>query len=193
MRASGNRGKVNVRDARLEDAGRILEIYAYYVEHTAISFELAVPSPAEFEARMRRTMARYPYLVVEVDGNVQGYAYAGAFVGRAAYDWSCELTIYLDHTARRCGIGRILYEAMEDRLRKLGYLNMYACIGVPETADAYLDNNSADFHAHMGFSEAGRFRFCGRKFGRWYHMVWMEKMIGEHVEQATHPMAYGGG
>ena len=125
-------------------------------------------------------MKRYPYLVLEQDGVVQGYAYAGAFVGRAAYDWSCELTIYLDRTAQKCGLGRMLYGALEIKLRKMGITNLYACIAYPAVEDAYLDKNSAGFHAHLGFSKVGEFHNCGYKFGRWYHMIWMEKIIGEH-------------
>lgn len=170
-----------VRDARPEDAERILEIYAYYVTHTAVSFEYDVPALSEFRARMANTMKRYPYLVVEQGGTIQGYAYAGAFVGRAAYGRSCELTIYLDHTAQRRGLGRALYEALEDRLRRMGILNLYACIGYPEADDPYLTKNSAEFHAHLGFSVAGKFHKCGCKFGRWYDMIWMEKIIGEHT------------
>ncbi len=171
---------IAVRDAALKDAGRILEIYAYYVRNTAISFEYDVPTLSEFQDRMRNTMKRYPYLVIERDGIIQGYAYAGPFVGRAAYGWSCELTIYLDPGARKCGLGRRLYEALEDRLRETDILNLYACIGYPETEDEYLNRNSADFHAHLGFTTAGRFHKCGYKFGRWYDMIWMEKLIGKH-------------
>ena len=80
---------ITVRNASLADAPRLLEIYAYYVEHTAISFECTVPTLEEFTARMRRIMLRYPYLVIERDNTVEGYAYAGPFVGRAAYDWAC--------------------------------------------------------------------------------------------------------
>ena len=91
---------ITIRNATLADAPRILEIYAYYVEHTVITFEYDVPSLAEFEDRMRAIMQKYPYLVIERDGRIEGYAYAHAFVGRAAYDWAAELTIYLDHDAR---------------------------------------------------------------------------------------------
>ncbi|MDE7254472.1 MAG: GNAT family N-acetyltransferase [Acetatifactor sp.] len=174
--------KIIVRDAKLEDAQRILEIYAYYVEHTAISFEYDVPTLAEFQTRMTNTMKRYPYLVVEKDGVIQGYTYAGPFVGRAAYGWSCELTIYLDHTALKCGLGRKLYEELEARLGRMGILNLYACIGYPDTEDEYLNRNSAEFHAHLGFSTVGEFHKCGYKFGRWYNMIWMEKIIGQHLD-----------
>lgn len=71
-----------------------------------VTFEYETPSVEEFQERMRHIMERYPYLVIKVDGKVEGYAYAGAFVGRAAYDWSCELTIYLDHNREKCGLGR---------------------------------------------------------------------------------------
>lgn len=129
---------ITIRNATLADAPRILEIYAYYVEHTVITFEYNVPSLAEFEGRMRDIMKKYPYLVIERDGRIEGYSYAHAFVGRAAYDWAAELTIYLDHDARRGGLGRVLYEALADRLKAMGVLNLYACIGYPQVEDEYL-------------------------------------------------------
>ena len=179
-----------IRDAQLEDAARLLEIYAYYVKKTAITFEYEVPSLAEFEERIKKTKARYPYLVIERDGVIEGYAYAGPFVGRAAYDWSCELTVYLDRNARKCGLGRKIYEALESRLKKTGILNLYACIGYPEKEDRYLNRNSAEFHAHLGFVKVGEFHKCGYKFGNWYHMIWMEKIIGEHC-RAQPPVEFG--
>lgn len=113
---------ITIRNATLADAPRILEIYAYYVEHTVITFEYDVPSLAKFEDRMRAIMKKYPYLVIERDGRIEGYTYAHAFVGRAAYDWAAELTIYLDHDVRRGGLGRVLYEALADRLKAMGVL-----------------------------------------------------------------------
>lgn len=169
-----------IRDAKPEDAKRLLEIYAYYVENTAITFEYDVPALDEFQARMRNTMKRYPYLVAERDGKVQGYAYAGPFVGRAAYGWSCEMTVYLDCHMQKCGMGRRIYEALEERLREMGILNLYACIGYPEAEDEYLSRNSAEFHEHLGYTKVGEFHKCGYKFGRWYNMIWMEKIIGDH-------------
>lgn len=176
---------ITIRDAKLEDAKRILEIYGYYVEHTAITFEYEVPTLSAFQERMRNTMKRYPYLVIEREGVIQGYAYAGPFVGRAAYDWCCEMTVYLDHTARKYGLGRKIYEALEDRLREMGILNLYACIAYPETEDCYLTRNSAEFHGHLGFATVGEFHQCGYKFGRWYHMIWMEKIIGRHQAEQS--------
>lgn len=169
-----------VRDAKLEDAGRILEIYDYYVKNTAITFEYDTPSLEEFQERMKKTMQRYPYLVILKDGRIEGYTYAGSFVGRAAYGWSCEMTVYLDYNARKCGMGRIIYEALEKALQDMGILNLYACIGYPEHNDEYLTTNSAGFHAHLGFVKVGEFRKCGYKFDRWYNMIWMEKVIGKH-------------
>ena len=101
-----------IRDAKLNDAERLLQIYDYYVKNTAITFEYETPSLDEFRGRMKRTMDCYPYLVILDDGKIAGYSYAGPFVGRAAYDWSCEMTIYLDHDSRRHGLGKKLYEAM---------------------------------------------------------------------------------
>lgn len=169
-----------IRNASAADAGRILEIYAYYVEHTAVSFEYDAPSLKEFQERMRKTMEHYPYLVIEKDGRIEGYAYADTFIARKAYERSCEVTIYLARDARKRGMGRLLYEELARRLKAMGILNLYACIAWPQEADPYLTEDSACFHKHMGFHTAGLFRSCGYKFDRWYDMIWMEKWIGEH-------------
>ena len=173
---------VIIRDARVDDAKVLLEIYSYYVEHTAISFELTTPSLSEFKHRITEIQKHYPYLVIEKDGIVKGYAYAHLFVGRDAYSYSAETTIYLDHKSQRCGLGKRLYEELELRLKKMGIINLYACIGMPSEEDEYLTNSSRDFHSHIGYRTVGVFEKCGRKFGRWYDMIWMEKLIEEHVE-----------
>ena len=90
---------IAIRQATLVDAKRFLEIYDYYVKNTAITFEYDTPSLAEFQSRMERTMKRYPYLVAMDGQRVEGYAYAGILKERAAYQYSCELSIYLDHNA----------------------------------------------------------------------------------------------
>lgn len=182
--------RITVRAAAPADAAALLAIYEYYVLHTAVSFEYDVPTEAEFRRRIGQTLQKYPYYVAEQDGKILGYAYAGAFVGRAAYDWAAELSVYVDKDARHAGIGRALYDVLEQTLREMGYLNLYACIGLPEQGDEYLTNNSADFHAHRGFTLAGTFRYCGYKFGRWYHMIWMEKQIGVHGNVQRAPIAF---
>ena len=163
------------------NAARLLEIYAFYVENTAITYEYEVPSKKEFRNRIENTLRKYPYLVLEDDGVIRGYAYAGVFKSRAAYDRSCELSIYVDHSSHGRGYGRGLYEALENELQKRGILNLYACIAVPIVPDEYLTDNSESFHRHMGYQKVGEFHKCAYKFGRWYNMIWMEKMMGEHI------------
>lgn len=168
---------VKIRSACLEDAARLLEIYGYYVVNTAITFEYDVPSQEAFSARIGNTLKRYPYLILEEGGEVKGYAYAGIFKDRAAYDHSCELSIYLDRAAKGRGYGRKLYEALEEKLKAQGIRNLYACIGDPIGEDPYLTKDSEEFHRHLGFVKVGEFHKCGYKFGRWYNMIWMEKII----------------
>lgn len=169
-----------IRNAVKGDAEKILAIYSYYVKNTAISFELDVPSLEEFQGRIVRTLERYPYLILEEKGVVLGYAYAGVFKNRAAYDHCCEVSIYVERHAKGRGYGRMLYEALETALQKAGILNLYACIADPVTEDEYLTRNSEHFHSHLGYTTVGRFHNCGYKFNRWYNMIWMEKIIGEH-------------
>ena len=92
---------ITLRTAALLDAERLLEIYRPYVEETAITFEYTVPTIEEFRGRMARVLEKYPYLVAERDGTIVGYAYAGPFVGRAAYDWSRPPSIWTAPSAVR--------------------------------------------------------------------------------------------
>ncbi len=184
--------EIIIRDACLEDTSRILEIYAYYVENTVITFEYEVPSLAEFEVRMKNVMEKYPYLVIEKDGRIEGYAYASAFRSKPAYGWACDMTIYLDQSIQRCGMGRKLYTKLEEKLKAMGILNCYACIGYPRIEDEYLTKNSAAFHEHLGYREVGIFKDCGYKFNRWYDMIYMEKIIGEHNELQLEVKVYQG-
>ncbi len=172
--------QILVRAASPADAAELLAVYAPYVERTAITFEYDVPSEQEFAGRIRRTLERYPYLVAERGGRILGYAYAGPFKERAAYGWAVETTVYVRQDCRRSGVGRLLYDALERTLAAQHILNLNACIAWPEQEDAYLTRDSISFHERLGYRLVGRFHKCGYKFGRWYDMAWMEKLIGEH-------------
>ena len=173
--------EIKIRKAGIEDAEGLLDIYAYYVLHTAVSFEYEVPSLEEFRQRIRHTLDRYPYILAEAGGRILGYAYAGPFKQRAAYDWSVETSIYVSRDARGRGIGSTLLNDLESILKDQHILNVNACIGVPAgEEDEYLTFASMHFHEKRGYRLVGTFHKCGYKFGRWYDMIWMEKMIGEH-------------
>ncbi len=172
-----------IRIATEDDAEKLLELYAYYVENTAITFEYEVPSVEEFRERIRRTLSGYPYLVAEQDGKIVGYAYASRFHERKACDWAVETAIYVDKDVRRQGIGKQLYEALERALALQNIISLNACIANPLVEDAYLTKNSIQYHEHLGYRFAGEFYKCGYKFDRWYNLVWMEKFIAEHTEK----------
>ncbi len=175
--------KIQIRKATPSDAKAIRKIYEPYVLKTAITYEIDVPSEKEFQNRIARTLSKYPYIVAENSGEVVGYAYAGPFYERPAYDHSCELSIYMDVRFRGLGIGKALYAHLENLLIPMGITNLYACIAYPNVPDEYLDYGSVKFHEKLGFSIVGTFHDCANKFGRWYSMVWMEKFIGEHSSQ----------
>ena len=173
------------------DAEALLEIYAPYVNETAISFEYTVPTAAEFRSRIETISARYPYIkAVDEDGTILGYAYAGTFKVRPAYNWDVETTVYVRRGVRRQGVGRQLYTALERSLKGMGICNLNACIAYAPTPDEHLCNDSMHFHEHMGYKLVGTFHSSGYKFGTWYDMIWMEKFIGEHVKDQP-PVQFG--
>lgn len=176
--------KLIIRLARSADFDAMYDIYLPYIYNTAVTFEVEEPGRAKFAQRIRQVMDKYPCVVAEENGQIIGYAYAGVFKGRAAYNWSVETSIYLQEQSRRRGTGRRLYAALEEILSAQGIRNVCACIAVPrQENDPYLTRDSVVFHSRMGYRLVGEFDSCASKFGRWYNMVWMEKHIGEHVPQ----------
>ena len=85
-----------IREAKIEDAERLIEIYSYYVLNTAVSFEYEVPTISAFRDRIKGTLGKYPYLVCVQGNKILGYAYAGAYSSRSAYDWTATTSIYVD-------------------------------------------------------------------------------------------------
>ena len=175
---------MKIEKVTIEDAKELLNIYAPYVKETAISFEYEVPSEEEFADRIKRISSKYPYIKAVENGKILGYAYANTFIARAAYDWSVETAIYLRQDTKGQGIGRSLYQHLEKSLKDMGILNMNACIAVPIEEDIHLSNDSYHFHKRMGFELVGTFHKSGYKFEKWYDMIWMEKMLGQHNEKA---------
>lgn len=164
---------MQIRVAVPEDAEALLTIYAPYVKHTPITFEYEIPSVEEFKNRICRTLEKYPYLVAEENGVIQGYAYASAFKTRAAYAWSVETSIYVHPGAGRRGIGSLLYEKLEELLRRQHICNLCACITYPNPA-------SIAFHERFGYRTAAHFTASGYKQDAWHDMIWMEKTLCPH-------------
>ncbi len=169
-----------IRNVKVDDSSELLKIYEYYVFNTAITFDLKLPSVDDFKAKINKIISKYPYICLVDDGVIKGYAYSHEFYGKEAYRFSNEVTIYLDIESKGKGYGRLLYNELEKRLKANGILNLYACIASPITPDKYLNNNSEQFHNHLGYKRIGLFTKCGYKFNTWYNMIWMEKIIGEH-------------
>lgn len=148
----------------------MLAIYDYYVRSTAVSFEYETPTAEEFTRRLNAHSAVYPWLVWEENGRVLGYAYAGRVFERAAYAWNAEISCYLAAEIRRRGVGRQLYAAVEDILRRQGVRKVYAVV----TAD---NEPSVAFHKALGYRETAVFADVGFKHGNWYDVVWLEKQL----------------
>lgn len=165
---------MNIRLATLQDAPKLLKIYAPYVEHTAITFEYTVPTLEEFEKRISHTLEKYPYLVAEADDGLLGYTYASPFKTRAAYDWSVETSVYIREDARHRGVGRALYTALEDLLSRQNICNLCACITYPNPV-------SIAFHESFGYRTVAHFNASGYKNDAWWDMIWMEKELCPHT------------
>ena len=143
--------EVVLRVAGEADAPAMLALYAPYVIQTTVSSEYTPPSLEEFVGRMRTYMARLPWLVCLVDGEVAGYGYASPHRTRAAYQWSVETSIYVAEE----------------------YYNIYVGITSP-------NERSMKFHKSMGFIISGAYQESMYKFGQWRDVLWMGKSLRPH-------------
>ena len=154
-----------IRPVAAEDAEAIAAIYAPNVTGAVISFETVPPDAAEMGRRIASTTETHPWLVYERGGDVLGYVYAASHNVRVAYQWSVNVTAYIDARARRQGVGRALYTSLFALLRLQGFYNAYGGITLPNAG-------SVGLHESMGFRLVGNYQNVGYKFGAWHDVGW---------------------
>jgi phosphinothricin acetyltransferase len=149
------------------DAASCAAIYAPYVANSPASFEEVPPSPAEFSARIETTTRSHPWLVLQNDGVVVGFAFASPHHPRAAYRWAATVGVYVAAADHRRGAGRQLYDALLELLRRQGLYAAVAGITLPNDA-------SVGLHRAVGFAHVGTYRDIGWKAGAWRDVSWWQ-------------------
>lgn len=168
------------RPAVIADAKRLAEIYAPYVEHTAITFATEPLTAAEFEQKI---LSPYPFLVCEVNGIVAGYAYASALREKKAYRWAAEPSIYIDPAYQSRGMGKGLMERLLKLLALQKFQSVYSCITLP-------NEKSIRLHESFGFREVGRFEKSGYKLGTWHDVVWLYLPLADFPQNPAEPIPF---
>jgi L-amino acid N-acyltransferase YncA len=164
---------ISIRAARESDIPAITAIYTDAVKYGTASFELEPPDEAEMARRQSALLAKgFPYLVAERSGVVAGYAYAGPYRDRHAYDWCVEDSIYIAPAFYRQGIGRLLLMQLIAQSEARGFRQMLGVIG--DSANTA----SVAVHAACGFRLIGNFQSIGFKHGRWLDTVLMQRALG---------------
>lgn len=172
-----------LRAARPSDAAALLAIYTPIVLETAISFEYEPPSAAQMAQRIQEVSAEFPWVVLELDGAVAGYAYATTWRSRAAYRYSVEVTVYVAPWAQRRGVARRLYGALFDALVHQGRRATVAGITLPNAASVAL-------HESLGFEPVARVPRAGWKHERWWDLgLWWRALSPEPPPTQLLPIA----
>ena len=161
---------MEIRDASQLDAAACAAIYEPYVNDTAITFETVPPTAEEMSGRIARCRRDHAWVVAHEGSLVVGYAYATTLKERAAYAWSCEVSVYLQPGLRRTGLGRMLYEELFARLAARGYLTAVAGTTLPNPA-------SEGLHRALGFEPVGVYRKIGFKHGAWHDVLWSQREL----------------
>lgn len=166
------------------DAAAMAAIYAPHVESSAVSFDELAPDAAQFEALVKTTTDRYPWLVAEDAGRIVAYAYASPHRARAAYRWTVEVSIYVDPKSQRRGVARRLYEALFELLRRQRLRIALAGITLPNDA-------SIGLHRALGFEAVGTYREIGWKAGAWQDVAWLQLRLAPPGDDGPPPAPLG--
>lgn len=172
-----------VRIATANDGEDVAKIYAPIVKDTFISFEDVPPTADEMASRIETTLRTHPWIVIEENGAVVAYAYATPHRSRAAYRWSCNVSVYVGETVRRSGAARMLYQHLFSTLVRQGYANAFAGIALPNDA-------SVGFHEHMGFKPVGTYPRVGFKKGSWRDVGWWSRPLQSLDDTPRHPLPF---
>lgn len=162
-----------IRPSGDADVAAITRLYAHHVLHGTGTFETTPPTEAEMAQRRADVLDKgLPWLVLEENGQVLGFAYGNWFKPRPAYRFSVEDSIYLAPEAAGRGLGRLLLSELLAVLERAGIRKAIAVIGDSDNA------GSIGVHRALGFTPVGTVTACGWKFGRWLDIVLMEKPLG---------------
>jgi phosphinothricin acetyltransferase len=161
-----------VRRARASDLEALTEIYNHYVIHTPVTFDVEPYTPETRRPWLEQfaDSGRYQLFVVEERAAVLGYAGTVRFRPKAAYETSVETTIYLRHDCRGRGLGTLLYGHLLEAMRGVDARRALGGITLPNEASVAL-------HKSFGFAPVGTFSEVGRKFGRYWDVLWLEKRL----------------
>jgi L-amino acid N-acyltransferase YncA len=169
-----------VREASSQDAAGCLAIYRPYVENSAVSWELDVPTVDEMAQRITAAANTHAWLVLESGDQTVGFAYAHAFNLHSAFQWSVQTGLYVADDHHRRGGGRTLYKQLLSRLGERGYRRAFAAITQPNEA-------SNAFHRSMGFQDVGLYRRVEWKLGSWHDVAWMQLDLPGPADPADPP------
>jgi phosphinothricin acetyltransferase len=161
-------GGVIMRPATPDDAPALAAIYAHHVLHGLGTFEETPPTAEQMAERLAAVQARgLPWVVAEVDGAVQAFAYAAPFRLRAAYRYTAEDSVYVAPDAVRRGLGRASLSAVIETCQAQGLRQLVALIG--DCANV----GSLGLHRALGFAPSGTLPAVGFKHGRWVDVMLM--------------------
>jgi phosphinothricin acetyltransferase len=159
-----------IRPVELSDCKSITDIYNYYIETTVITFEEVPLTVPEMQNRVNEIREHFPYLVYEENGEILGYAYVDAFHSRSAYRFTLEDSIYLRNGCQGKGMGRALFDALLNEVKKRDTHSIMAKIALP-------NERSIKLHEAFCFKNVGTLKEVGRKFDKWLDVGYWELIV----------------
>ncbi|MCP4294608.1 MAG: N-acetyltransferase [Proteobacteria bacterium] len=162
-----------IRPVQVDDAEQICDIYNFYVQNTIISFETEIVSVEEMKLRIQSKAPKAPWIIYLEERVIIGYAYAGKWRERVAYENCVESSVYLSQSVTGRGIGSRLYKELMKRIKQAGYHTVLGCIALP-------NEESISLHEKLGFEKIAHFKEVGKKFSQWVDVGYWELLMADY-------------
>ena len=159
-----------IRGFQDSDLKAVTTIFNHYVENATCTFQLKPFSLDEIRQKAQTIQKTYPFLVMEQDNQIIGFAYGARWREKQAYDLSVETTIYMTPQNQTKGLGKQLYKTLIDKLGNDGFHLIVACLTLP-------NDPSIRLHEKLGFTKVGEFTQAGFKFNKWHNVGFWQKQI----------------
>ena len=166
---------MTIREATELDLTALTEIY-----NAAVAERLAAPDLTPRSPEERRTWwqahhdPRYPILVAEANGTVQGYAALSSWVRGDVYAHTAEAGLYLAPGAQGRGLGTRLMRALLAEAARRRHHVVIARVWAGNDASLALCRR-------CGFETVGVQREVGRRRGVWEDCVLLQYTVPEEI------------
>jgi L-amino acid N-acyltransferase YncA len=156
----------------------VINIFNYFVKNTFAAYPI-IQAKKDFFDNLMEMSIDYLAVVIKADGNkIVGFAALWSYGCRMTFNETAELFYFILPEHSRKGLGKTILDRFAKEARRRGIYNLLVNISSK-------NHQSVAFHRKYGFKECGRLQKIGKKFGKSFDVIWMQKKLRRERNMLT--------